>query len=247
MNSNLKPVSLVTGGSSGIGAAVTRKLARSGMRVVIGFSQNKMAAREIADELTHEGCSATTIRADFQDPREASRCVEQVVADEGRLDVLVNNAALGVPALLENVTADSAMVQVAVNLVAPLLAIRAAAPHLARTNGCVVSVSSINGQNPVPGASVYCAIKAGLEAMTVSLARELGPHSIRVNAVAPEPTDTPLLSRVIPQDHRASVAAQTPLGRIGASADIASAVAFLVGTEASWITGEIIRCSGGLQ
>ena len=231
----------------GIGAAIARRLAQGGARVTIGYSRDAEGAGRLVDALTSEGFAAAARQADHDDPAAAAACVAAVARQEGRLDILVNNAAVGELAPLSQVTAQDAERQVRINLIAPLLAIREAAPHLIRTGGCVVSVSSINAQNPVPGASVYCATKAGLEALTKSLARELGPDGVRVNAVAPGPTETSMLARVLPPEHRAAVMAHTPLGRIGEPEDIAETVAFLAGPNATWITGAVLPCSGGLS
>jgi 3-oxoacyl-[acyl-carrier protein] reductase len=240
-------VVLVTGGSSGIGAAIARRFARAGAKVTISYSSNSKGADQLVNAVTVKVYSIAARQADHDDPEAAAAFVESTVRKEGRVDILINNAAVGKPALLKDVTTATAERQFRIEVIAPRMAIRAAAPHLAASGGCVVSVSSINAQKPVLGGSVYCATKAALEALTKSFACELGPSGVRVNAVAPGPTEIPILARPLPLEQRAAVMAHTPLGRIGDPEDIAATVTFLAGPGAAWRTGAVLPCSGGLS
>lgn len=239
-------VALVTGGSRGIGAAIAERLASEGAHVTLTYAAREDDARATVARIAAAGGGARALQADLADPEAAAAVVEAVVREAGRLDILVNNAGVGVLEPLEAITAASALRQLTVNLVSPLIAVRAAAPHLALTGGAVVSVSSINGARPVAGASVYSATKAGLEAVTRALAAELGPSGVRVNAVAPGPTDTEMLAGVTSPEARETLARQTPLGRLGRAEDIARVVAFLAHPDAGWINGEVVTCSGGI-
>ena len=169
-----------------------------------------------------------------------------VVEQFGGLDVLVNAAGVGTLGPLVDL-GDAALEQTfGVNVRGVLITTREAIPHLAKTRGAVVNISSTLAQASMPGAAAYSGSKAAVERATTALAVELGPQGIRVNAVAPGLTQTDM-SDGIPQEMLDGMVAQTPLGRIGQPEDIARAVAFLASDDASWITGQVLQSSGGLM
>lgn len=234
---------LVTGGGTGIGKAVVERLVRDGANVfIVGRREGplKQVAAAHAGKVRH-------LTADMSDPASVRRAVGAAVEAFSRLDVLVNNAGVFLMKPLTECTDAEIAQQLAVNLRGTLTAIREAIPHLRKTKGNVINISSTAGQGVFPGAAVYSAMKAGMDHATRCLAAELGPDGIRVNAVAPGMTETDMAAPITgsPEASR-QIVAMTPLRRLGQAEDIARAVAFLAGDEASWITGQVVQSSGGL-
>jgi 3-oxoacyl-[acyl-carrier protein] reductase len=229
---------VVTGGSRGIGAAIVRRLAADGARVVFSYRQDKAAA----DALARETANAVPVRADQEDPASLDALFEPVV---GGLDILVNNAAINPRAPIRDITPELFDRAMTVNAKFPLLAMRKAEPLL-RDGGRIISISTLNTAVPGPGIALYCASKAALEQFTKVAAREFGPRGITVNTVSPGATDTDLLRSSNPPEALEQTPALTALGRLGEPADIADVVAFLASPDARWITGQNIRATGGL-
>jgi 3-oxoacyl-[acyl-carrier protein] reductase len=241
-------VALVTGSSRGIGAACARRLAGDGAAVVVHYRERSGEAERVRAGIVARGGRAIAQRADLADHAQIGALVRAAVEEFGRLDILVNNAGVAEPKALEDIDAAHIQRHLAVNVVALLLATQAAVPLFGPEGGVVINMSSINGSRPVAGGSVYSATKAAVEAITRSLALELGPRRVRVNAVAPGATDTEMLQSVLPPGVEAKVANRTVLGqRLGRPEDIAAVVAFLAGPDAAWITGQVLNASGGLQ
>ncbi|MCH0540292.1 SDR family oxidoreductase [Streptomyces sp. MUM 203J] len=238
-------VALVTGSSSGIGAAIAARLAAEGMRLVINSSRSPEKGRELAAELP----DAHYVQADVSDEADAVRLVDAVIERYGRLDVLVNSA--GVTQVIPH--ADIAAVTpevwqriLGVNVIGTWQVIQAAAPHLAKAEsgaGSVVTISSVAGNRPVGSSIPYAVSKAALDHMTRLLAAALGPH-IRVNSVAPALTETPW-TRDNPffQKIAEKVREETPLRRVGTDADVAEAV--LAAVRNPHMTGAVIPVDGG--
>jgi ketoreductase RED2 len=235
-------VALVTGSSSGIGAATARMLADAGATVVVNSSSSADAGTALAAELP----GASYVRADIADDAQAEALVAATVDRHGRLDILVNNA--GTTAVIPHPDLTAATPDVwrrifGVNVIGTWQVTVAAVPHLkTRGDGCIVNVSSLAGHRPVGSSIPYAASKAALSHMTVLLANVLGP-TIRVNAVAPGLVDTPWTADW--DDVRAFVTAQAPLGRSGTPHDIAEVVLSLV--RARYVTGEVVQIDGGLH
>ena len=239
-------VALVTGASRGIGAAVALRLARDGARVFVNYRADASGADSVVHAIRAGGGRADALQADVSRVPDVRTLVDRAADAGGRLDILVNNAAICLPGTVDSLTEADFDGHFAANVKSVLFASQAAVPHLALRGGAIVNVSSVNGRRPAAGASVYSASKAAVDAITVALAEELGPRRIRVNAVAPGATDTAMLRGANPADAVASIGLQTPLGRLGLPEDIARAVAFLASEEASWITGQVLAASGGL-
>jgi NAD(P)-dependent dehydrogenase (short-subunit alcohol dehydrogenase family) len=238
-------VALVTGASRGIGAATAEALDAAGARVVL-VARDKDALDAVASGLEHDPFVAP---ADLSDPDEAGRVARLAVETTGGVDVLVNNAALAVR--LPTVATDAEVIDrlYAVNVRAPLLLVSALVASMAeRGHGSVINVSSVSGLVGTPRRAAYAATKGAIDAVTRSLAAELGPLGIRVNSVAPGVVDTAMweANRRVPGVIEA-VEALTPLGRWGAPADVADVIVFLASDAARFVTGMTVTADGGMS
>jgi 3-oxoacyl-[acyl-carrier protein] reductase len=228
---------LVTGGSRGIGRAIALELARAGAQVVVGYNAGRDEAEAVAREAGGEA-----LQADVSNPEEAARLVEAA----GELDVLVNNAGVTRDGLLLRMADEDWRTVLETNLSSCFYTCRAVARGMMkRRAGSIVNVSSIVGVHGNPGQTNYSASKAGIIGFTKALARELGSRGVRANVVAPGYVET-RLTDVLPEEARAAMLANTPLGRLGKPEDVAGAVRFLCSDEASFITGEVLLVDGGL-
>ncbi len=239
-------VAIVTGGSRGIGAATARRLGADGARVVVNYTRASAAAEAVVREIREAGGDAISVRADVSDRAEVAQLVNATVDRYGGVDILVNNAAVIEPAALADITDEQLDRQFDVNVRGALYATQAAVPAF-RDGGRVVNVSSIVAEAPPAGFAVYSATKAALEALTRSLAAELAPRRVTVNAVSPGATVTDMYDSVSSPEFEQQAVARTPLGRLGRPGDIADVIAFVVSDDAAWITGQVIAASGGLR
>ena len=238
-------VALVTGASRGIGAAIARRLAQDGAKVVVNYAQSKAAAEAVVQSIRAAGGEAALAPGDVAAPDGPERIVDAARKAFGRLDILVNNAGVLDAAPLADATPEHYERTFAVNVFGLVQVTRAAAPHLPDGSGRIVNTSSIGARGAFAGLSAYVASKAAVDAITRSLAVELGPRGVTVNAVAPGTTETDMLIR--DPDFLQQATSKTPLGRIGRPEDIAATVAFLTSPDAAWITGQVIDASGGLR
>jgi glucose 1-dehydrogenase len=241
-------VTVVTGGSRGIGAAICRRLAADGHDVVVGYVHDTEAAEAVADEVLDAGARSVTVRMDTSIEADVDRLFGTAEERLGPVTGLVNNAGVTGPLgrLADAATADLRRV-VEVNLLGTLLCSRRAAQLMTpRGNGVIVNVSSAAATLGSPGEFVhYAATKAAVDALTLGLARELGPDGIRVNAVAPGMIDTDMHAAMGDPDRVRRAAGTIPLGRPGRAEEIAAAVAWLMSPDASYTTGAVLRVSGG--
>ena len=242
------PVVLVTGAARRLGAEIVRGLHAAGACVAIHYRSSAAAADALVSELNAArpgaaGESAVAFAADLLDMAALQRLVESVVARFGRLDTLVNNASSFYPTKVGVVDAAAWDDLIGTNLKAPLFLAQAAAPHLARSRGCIVNITDIHAERPLKGYPLYCAAKAGLLGLTRALALELGPE-VRVNAVAPGAIEWPQSQNDFPPAERAAIIDHTLLKRVGSPADIARTVKFLV-FDAPYVTGQVINVDGG--
>lgn len=240
-------VAVVTGASKGIGAEIARQLAADGASVVVNYASSKAGADKVVADITGKGGKAVAVKADVAKPEDIKSLFAEAVKAFGRVDVLVNNAGIYEFAPLDAVTPEHYHRQFNLNVLGLILATQEAAKHFGTNGGSVVNVSSTISRLAVPGATVYAATKAAVDSITRTLAAELGPKKVRVNAVNPGMVETEgsLAQGITESDFRKQVEATTPLGRIGQVDDIAPAVAFLASDEAKWITGETLFISGG--
>ena len=239
-------VAVVTGASKGIGAAIATHLAAEGAAVVVNFSTSKTGADRVVSEIAKKGGKAIAVQANVARQEDIRRLFEETKKAFGRLDVLVNNAGIYEFAPLESVTAEQFHKMFDLNVLGVILTSQEAVKHFGPDGGSIVNISSVASQG-LPTASVYSGTKAAVDAVTRSLAKELGPRKIRVNSINPGMVETEGVhaAGIAESDFRKQVEAQTPLGRIGQPQDIAPAAVFLASAESGWLTGESLYISGG--
>jgi 3-oxoacyl-[acyl-carrier protein] reductase len=238
-------VAVVTGGAAGIGRAASLAFAREGASVAV---VDLKGADGVASEVGRAGGSAAAFATDVARAADIQTMVDDVLARFGRIDVLVNNAGIGGPASIEELTEEEWDRTLAVNLRAHFLTCRAVVPIMRRQQrGHIVNVSSIAGRNVSLANSIaYTSAKAGVIGFTRHLAQEVGRDGIRVNCVAPGPTRTPLLAGVLDAEREAAVAARIPLGYVSEAEEQAAVILFLASDDASYIHGAIVDANGGL-
>lgn len=239
----MEPVVLVTGGAKRVGAAIVKRLHREGWRVAIHYRASAVEADTLAASLNAlRAGSAMTAQADLLDVPALGALIGRCVETFGRLDALVNNASTFYPTAVSTIDEGDWSTLIGSNLKAPLFLSQAAAPHLRAAHGCIVNITDIHTERPMPGYVVYNVAKAGLRGLTLSLARDLAPD-VRVNAVAPGPIEWPDDGQ-IPAAERARILDHVPLKREGGADQIAEAVKYLV-CDANFVTGQTINVDGG--
>jgi 3-oxoacyl-[acyl-carrier protein] reductase len=238
-------IAIVTGASRGIGAAVARRLAHDGMIVVINYSGDPAPAEALVREIAQAGGQALATRADVSNPAAVRTMFDHIESVLGGIDVLVNNAGIMSVAPVSETENASFDRQIAVNLKGTFNTLREAARRM-RNAGRIVNFSSSVVGLLQPTYAAYAATKAGVEAMTHILSKELRGRNITVNAVAPGPTATDLFLAGKPQEVLDRTAKATPLERLGQPDDIANVVAFLVGADGGWVNGQVLRANGGI-
>jgi 3-oxoacyl-[acyl-carrier protein] reductase len=242
-------VAIVTGASKGIGAAIARHLADAGAAVVVNYVSSKEGADRVVADITRNGGKAIAVQANIAKQADVERLFSQAKKAFGRLDILVNNAGIYEFLPLEDVTDEHFHKQFDLNVLGVLLASQAAVKHFDAAGGSIINISSGASTITPATASVYSATKAAVDAVTRSLAKELGPRNIRVNAINPGMVETEGVHAAgfAESDFRKQLEAQTPLGRIGQPNDIAPAAVFLASADAAWINGETLLIAGGLR
>jgi 3-oxoacyl-[acyl-carrier protein] reductase len=247
MNRLKGKIAVVTGASKGIGAAIAEHMAAEGASVVVNYASSKAGADAVVKRITQKEGKAVAVQADVSKAEDIRRLFAEAKKAFGKLDILVNNAGLYEFSPLEMITAEHFHKQFNLNVLGLLLVTQEAVKQFGPTGGSIVNISSVVASLAPANSSVYSATKAAVNAITKSLAKELGPRQIRVNAINPGMVETEGLhsAGMAEGDFRNQIEAETPLGRIGQSQDIAPAAVFLASQESAWITGETLYISGG--
>jgi 3-oxoacyl-[acyl-carrier protein] reductase len=242
-------VAVITGASKGIGASIAKHFAAEGAKVVVNYASSKEGADKVVKTITDSGGIAIAVQADVSKEADVIMLFEETKKAFGTLDILVNNAVHQQYLPIEQVSAETFHQHFNVNVLGPLLTIQAALKLFGDTGGNIINISSGASKMPMAGVSLYSSSKAAVDAVTISLSKELGAKNIRVNSILPGATETE-------GAHNAGVTtgseaekmfiANTPLGRRGQPQDIAKAVVFLASDDAAWITGEALSVSGGM-
>ena len=240
-------VALITGGGAGLGVTLSRTFADAGAAVAV-LGRTGATVQATADEVTAAGGRAIAIEADLRDATQVRAAVDRTVAELGGLDILVNNAGVYPHSSLLDLPDEEWDDVFAINLRGAFIATREAARAMIAggRGGRIVSIASVDAVAPEPRFSHYDASKGGLVALTRSLALELGPHGITINAVGPGLIDGPGLEANVPK-RKAAFLAHVPLGTIGQPREIADAVLFFASDLASWITGQTLYVDGGVM
>ena len=242
-------VAVVTGASKGIGASVAAHLAAEGAAVVVNYASSREGADRVVSRITSAGGRAVAVQANVARKADVERLFAEAKKAFGRLDILVNNAGVYEFAPLAEVTEESFRRQFDLNVLGLILASKEALKYFdPEAGGSIVNISSAVSSITPPNTVVYTATKGAVDAVTGVLAQELGPRRVRVNAINPGLVETEGVHSAgfAEGDFRKQFEARSPLGRIGQPPDVAPAVVFLASPEASWITGEILRVSGGV-
>ena len=239
-------VALVTGGSRGIGRAISMTLAAAGAEVIVNYAKGESAARECCEAIRVAGGKAEPAGFDVADSKATDEAIARLAKDKGRLDIVVSNAGISIDALLLRLKDDDLDRLLAVNLKGAFAVARAAIKPMMRARyGRLVFVSSVVGEMGNPGQAAYSATKAALLGLTKTLAKEYASRAVTVNAITPGFIETDMTA-TLPQEAKDAMLKATPLGRIGSAADVAAAALYLCSEEAGYVTGQTLRVNGGL-
>ena len=240
-------VAIVTGASRGIGRACALRLAEDGMTVVVNYSHSEAAAAEVVEKIKAAGGEALAVRADVSNPAEVKEMFKTVWKTYGQIDVLVNNAGIVRDEYLLMLTEENLDACLDLNIKGYLYcAQQAVLKMFRRKSGVIINMSSVSSKMALAGQTVYSATKGAVNSMTQTMAKELAPYGIRVNAVAPGFIATEMID-ALPEDKRTQYLTEVPLGRFGTVEDVAAVVSMLASDGASYMTGQTLVLDGGLS
>ncbi len=242
-------VAVVTGASKGIGAGIAKALAEEGAAVVVNYASSKEGAERVVADITRNGGKAIAVQGDVSKQEHIERLFSETKRAFGRVDILVNNAGVYEFAALEDVSEELFHRQFNLNVLGLLLTTQEAVKHIGAEGGSIINIGSGASSVLPPNTAVYSATKAGVDAITGVLAKELGPRNIRVNSINPGMIETEGVhaAGVIGSDFQKTLEAQTPLGRIGQPDDIAPTAVYLASSDSKYMTGERLLVAGGLR
>jgi 3-oxoacyl-[acyl-carrier protein] reductase len=242
-------VAVVTGASKGIGAGIAKALSAEGASVVVNYSSSKQGADRVVAEILGRGGHAIAVQGDVSKQADIERLFSEAKRAFGRIDILVNNAGVYAFAPLEEVTEDLFHKQFDLNVLGLLLTTKEAVKHMGPEGGSIVNIGSGASSLRPPNSTVYTATKAGVDAITGVLAKELGPRKIRVNSINPGMIETEGVHAAgfVGSDFQKMVETQAPLGRMGQPDDIAPTAVFLASSDSKYMTGETLLVAGGLR
>ena len=239
----MNKVVLITGASRGIGRSIAIELAKAGYSVVANYNRSEEAARSLKDEATSQDWELEIFRADVSKRDEVKQMIEFTLKKYGRIDVLVNNAGIDQEKMFQDITDDEWNEVMNVNLYSVFCVTQESIRSMIENkSGCIINISSIYGETGGSCAVAYSATKAGIDGITKSLARELGPSGIRVNSIAPGCINTDM-NKYLTNEEFEEIKNETPLRKIGEGIDIARCVKWLV--EDEFTTGQVISINGG--
>jgi 3-oxoacyl-[acyl-carrier protein] reductase len=242
-------VAVVTGASKGIGAGIAKQFAAEGASVVVNYASSKTDADKVVDNITERGGKAIAVQGNVAKKADVERLFAEAKKAFGRIDILVNNAGVYDFKPLEEVTDKQFHWHFDTNVLGMLLATQEALKHFGADGGSIINIGSLASSLTPPTAVVYNATKGAVDAITRTLAKELGPRKIRVNSVNPGMvvTEGAIAGGYTEGEMRKNFESQTPLGRIGQPEDVASAAVFFASSDSGWITGEMLLIAGGLR
>jgi len=241
-----RKTAFITGGSRGIGRAIARRLAKDGFNIVINYSKSDRSAEEVVREVKEYGVEAMAIKCDVSKYDEVEKAIDKIVEEFGSIDVVVNNAGISLRALVTETTEEQWERVINTNLKGAFLCSRRALPAMITNKaGRIINISSVWGLYGASYEAIYATAKGGLISFSQSLAREVGPSGITVNAIAPGAIDTEMLSQELDTDEMNSLIEEIPVGRLGKSEEVAAACIYLASDTSSYINGQVLRLDGG--